>query len=158
MPEGVLEMLTIPGLRPEKILKLHETLGLTSLAELEQAAKAGRLRAVKGLGAALETKILQGIDMRRNSEGQRHLHRAEELLRSAERHLRSSLTGITRVTPAGAFRRGCELVGELALVVEMPAREYTAHDIPRQSAHRLSNRCAAMRYNAPPRDRIWIAY
>jgi DNA polymerase (family X) len=120
IPEGVLEMLTIPGLRPDKVLKLHKTLSINSLVELEEAAKAGRLRAVRGLGAALETKILQGIDVRRNSEGQRHLHRAEELLRSAESHLRSSRLDIMRVTPAGAFRRGCELVGELSLVVELP--------------------------------------
>jgi DNA polymerase (family 10) len=120
VPEGVLELLTIPGLRPDKILKLHQTLGINSLAELEEAAKAGRVRSAKGLGAALETKILQGLDLRRNSEGQRHLHRAQELLGSAERHLRSSGLGITRVTPAGAFRRGCELVDELSLVVEIP--------------------------------------
>jgi len=61
----------------------------------------------------------RGLDLRRNSEGQRHLHRAEELLRSAERHLRSSQLDIERITPAGAFRRGCELVGELSLVVEL---------------------------------------
>jgi DNA polymerase (family 10) len=116
IPEG---MLTIPGLRPDKVLKLHKTVGINSLAELEEAAKAGRIRAAKGLGASLETKILQGIDLRRTSEGQRHLHRAEELLGSAERHLRSSGLRITRVTPAGAFRRGCELVAELSLVVEL---------------------------------------
>jgi DNA polymerase (family X) len=119
-PEGVLELLTIPGLRPDKIVKLHQTLGISSLAELEEAAKAGRVRSAKGLGAALETKILQGLDLRRNSKGKRHLHRAEELLGSAERHLQSSGLAITRVTPAGAFRRGCELVDELSLVVELP--------------------------------------
>jgi DNA polymerase (family X) len=119
VPEGVLEMLTIPGLRPDKALKLHKVLGINSVGELETAAKAGRLRTTKGLGAALETKVLQGLDLRRNSEGQRHLHRAEELLRSAERHLRSSQLDIERVTPAGAFRGGCELVGELTFVVEL---------------------------------------
>jgi DNA polymerase (family X) len=120
VPEGVLEMLTIPGLRPDKALKLHKTLGINSLAELEETAKAGRLRATKGLGAALESKILQGIKLRRESAGQRHLHRAEELLKSAERHLRSSQLGIVRVTAAGSFRRGCELVSGLSLVVELP--------------------------------------
>lgn len=59
IPEGVLELLTIPGLRPDKILKLHQTLGINSLAELEEVAKAGRLRSAKGLGAAFETKILR---------------------------------------------------------------------------------------------------
>ena len=46
VPEGVLEMLAVPGLRPDKVLKLYKELGLRSLDELEQAAKADRLRPV----------------------------------------------------------------------------------------------------------------
>lgn len=33
IPEGVLEMLAVPGLRPEKALRLYKDLGITSLAE-----------------------------------------------------------------------------------------------------------------------------
>ncbi|MBV9975346.1 MAG: DNA polymerase/3'-5' exonuclease PolX [Hyphomicrobiales bacterium] len=119
VPESVLELLSIPGLRPDKVLKLHTDLGITSLAELESAARAGRLRKVKGLGAALESKILKGIDMRRHAQGSRHLHRAAELLQAAEWHLREANAAIVRVTAAGEFRRGCELVRELTLVAEV---------------------------------------
>jgi hypothetical protein len=49
IPAGVLEMLTVPGLRPDKIVKLYKELGIRSLAELEAAARAGRLKTVKGL-------------------------------------------------------------------------------------------------------------
>jgi DNA polymerase (family 10) len=42
IPTGVLEMLSIPGLRPEKVMKLYKELGITSLAALEEAAKADR--------------------------------------------------------------------------------------------------------------------
>jgi|SRR5580692_626597 DNA polymerase (family 10) len=49
IPAGVLEMLVVPGLRPEKVLKLHKELGITSLAQLEEAARADRLKKVKGL-------------------------------------------------------------------------------------------------------------
>src|SRR5690349_1794571 len=48
VPAGVLEMLSIPGLRPDKVLKLFREIGLSSLAELEKAARAGRLRTVRG--------------------------------------------------------------------------------------------------------------
>ncbi|MBV9517152.1 MAG: DNA polymerase/3'-5' exonuclease PolX [Hyphomicrobiales bacterium] len=123
LPEGLLELLTIPGLRPDKILKLHSELGIGSLAELEKAARAGRLQKIKGLGAALQTKILKGIELKRNAQGLRHLHRAAELLRAAEQHLRKAKGTITRVTPAGEFRRGCELVGKLTLVAEMRTLE-----------------------------------
>src|SRR3954466_1625107 len=67
VPEGVLEMLSIPGLRPDKVLKLHKELGIASIEELETAAKHDRLKTVKGLGWALQRKILQGIDIRRKS-------------------------------------------------------------------------------------------
>ena len=61
IPAGVLEMMSVPGLRPEEVLKLHQKLGLSSLAELEEAARKGRIRGVKGLGAAPQNKILQGL-------------------------------------------------------------------------------------------------
>jgi DNA polymerase (family 10) len=119
VPEGVLDLLTVPGLRPDKIVKLHRELGVSSLGELEEAVRSGRLAKVKGLGAALANKILQGLEIRRSALGRRHLHRAAELLQSAERHLKAARLGILRVTPAGDFRRGCELVRDLALVAEV---------------------------------------
>jgi DNA polymerase (family 10) len=118
IPAGALEMLTIPGLRPDKVLKIHKELGISSLDELEMAAKADRLKSVKGLGAALQSKILQGIEIRRTGEGQRHLHRAAKLLDTAQEQLRKSKLDIEQIVPAGDFRRGCELVGDLALVVQ----------------------------------------
>ena len=120
IPAGVLEMLTVPGLRPEKVMKLYKELGITSLAALEEAAKADRLKGVKGLGPALQAKILQGIAIGREGEGRRHMHRAAALLESAEQRLRQSHPDLKRITPGGEFRRGCELVADLSLVVEVP--------------------------------------
>jgi DNA polymerase (family 10) len=48
IPAGVLELLTVPGLRPEKVLRLYRDLGITSLAELEAAAKDDRIKKAKG--------------------------------------------------------------------------------------------------------------
>jgi hypothetical protein len=48
IPASVLEMLAVPGLRPDKVLKLYKELGIISLAGLEQAARGppqGRERA-----------------------------------------------------------------------------------------------------------------
>jgi DNA polymerase (family 10) len=121
IPSGVLEMLSVPGLRPDKILKLYKELGISSLADLKQAALEDRLKPVKGLGAALQAKILRGIESKR--EGARHLHRAAALLAAAEANLRQSHPGLKRITPAGEFRRGCELVSHLAIVAEAPVLE-----------------------------------
>jgi DNA polymerase (family X) len=120
IPAGVLEMLSVPGLRPEKVMKLYKELGISSMSALEEAARADRLKGVKGLGPALQAKILQGIAISRASEGRLHLHRAARLLQSAEKRLRDAHPGLKRITPAGDFRRGFELVSDLALVVEAP--------------------------------------
>src|ERR1700724_2144296 len=85
IPAGVLELLFVPGLRPEKVLKLYSELGIASLEGVERAARQDRLKNVRGLGAALQSKILQGIDIKRRGEGQRHMHRAAALLEAAKR-------------------------------------------------------------------------
>ena len=123
IPAGVLEMLAVPGLRPEKVLRLYKDLGLTSLAELEAAAQDDRIKKAKGLGAALQTKILQNLAIARSGRGRLHLHRAAALLEHATASLRSARPELKRLTVAGDFRRGCELVGDLALVAEAPSSE-----------------------------------
>jgi DNA polymerase (family 10) len=121
IPAGVLGMLDVPGLRPDKVLKLYEALGITSLAELEQAARDDRIKATKGLGASLQTKILQNIEIAKSGETRLHMHRAAKLLENAGERLKHAQPDLTRVSIAGDLRRGCELVAVLALVVE--ARE-----------------------------------
>ena len=118
IPAGVLEMLTVPGLRPEKVLRLHKDLGIASLAELEAAAKDDRIRKAKGLGASLQTKILQNLAIAKSGEGRLHLHRAAALLEHALASLAKVRPDLKHVTVAGDFRRGCELVADLALVAE----------------------------------------
>ncbi|TIX18661.1 MAG: PHP domain-containing protein, partial [Mesorhizobium sp.] len=116
VPAGVMELFTIPGLRPDKILKLHQALGVNSLAELEAAAKADRIRPVKGLGASLQTRVLQNLAVARSGETQLHLHKAAALLEHAILSVKQEHPEFSRVEIAGDFRRGCELVADLALV------------------------------------------
>jgi DNA polymerase (family 10) len=120
IPAGVLEMLAVPGLRPEKVLKLYKELGITSLTELERAAREDRLKCVKGLGGVLQAKILQNLTILRSGAGRRHVHRATLLLENAERSLREAHPELKRITFAGDQRRGCELVADLSLVAETP--------------------------------------
>jgi DNA polymerase (family X) len=118
VPEGVLELFAVPGLRPDKILKLYQELGISSLADLEAAAKEDRIRPVKGLGASLQTKILQNLAIARSGETQLHLHKAAALLEHAVDSVKHDHPDYSRVEIAGDFRRGCELVSDLTLVAQ----------------------------------------
>ena len=119
VPEGVLEMLSIPGLRPEKIKILYEQLGIADLGSLAAAAREDRLKKVKGLGAAVQRKVLEGLEIRERSLGARHLHRAEELAVAAAKSLERSIPGLVRAVNAGDLRRGGEMVSNLGLVAEV---------------------------------------
>ncbi|WP_245509651.1 DNA polymerase/3'-5' exonuclease PolX [Bradyrhizobium vignae] len=126
IPAGVLEMLAVPGLRPEKVLRLYKDLGIGSLADLEAAAKDDRIKKAKGLGAALRTKILQNLAIAKSGESRLHLHRAAALLAHAKESIRKARPELKRVTIAGDFRRGCELVGDLAIVAGAAKSDRTA--------------------------------
>jgi DNA polymerase (family 10) len=125
IPAGVLEMLSGPGLHPAKVLRLYKDLGIASLADLEAAAKDDLIKKAKGLGTALQTKILQNLAISKGGEGRHHmhLHRAAALLQHAKVTLERKRPELKQVTIAGDFRRGCELVANLALVAETPDRE-----------------------------------
>jgi DNA polymerase (family 10) len=118
VPASVLELFAIPGLRSDKILKLYQELGITSFDELEAAAKEDRIRKAKGLGAALQTKILQNLSITRSGETQLHLHKAAALLEHAVSAVKREHPDYSRIEIAGDFRRGCELVSDLALVAQ----------------------------------------
>lgn len=123
IPAGVLDLLAIPGLRPDKAVKLYRELGITTFAELEGAVADDSLWKTRSLSSALQRKIKQGLQIRRESEGARHMHRAEELLLAAQENVRRAQKGLKSVTIAGDFRRGSELVSDLALVAEAPSME-----------------------------------
>jgi DNA polymerase (family 10) len=57
-PEGLIEMLRVPGLGTSKIHAIHAALGIETLHELEAAARDGRLATVKGFGAKTAEKLL----------------------------------------------------------------------------------------------------
>src|SRR6476646_1345630 len=61
IPEGLLELLRVPGLGTGKIQKIHEGLGISSVEELEAAAIDGRLAKLPRFGAGTAAKILKGI-------------------------------------------------------------------------------------------------
>jgi DNA polymerase (family 10) len=116
IPAGVLEMLAVPGLKPEQALALFRELGIGSLQDLLHAAQTGTLAKARRFGPGFQRKVLQGAQALQHAGGRRHMHRAAELLGEAERGLRRAMPDVEDVTIAGDLRRGCELIGDMALV------------------------------------------
>jgi DNA polymerase (family 10) len=116
LPAGLLELQAIPGLRPPAILKLHQLLGVNDLEDLAAACREGRVAATKGLGSALERKILQGIAIAREGEGRLRMNHAQAVLHQTIAELKQLRPALRKITVAGDLRRSCELVSDLGLV------------------------------------------
>ncbi len=124
VPAGLLEMHGISGLGASRVKAIHAKLGIESLADLEAAARDGRLGKLPGFGPKTVESILKGIAMKRRVVGLRLAHHAAEeaeLLRVAL----ARVPGVTDAIVAGEVRRRCEVVRELVHVVvsESPAAE-----------------------------------
>ncbi len=61
VPPGLVAFLRLPGLGPKTAARIWRELGVTTLDELRQAAEAERLRALPGLGARSEERILAAL-------------------------------------------------------------------------------------------------
>ncbi|HET9809289.1 MAG TPA: DNA polymerase/3'-5' exonuclease PolX, partial [Candidatus Limnocylindria bacterium] len=114
-PEGLLELLRVPGLGVSKIHALHEGLGIASVEELETAARDGQLAKLKGFGPKTAEKILKGIGYLRSTNAYilypHALAEARRLLAMVEAH-----PDVERALIAGSIRRRRETVRDVDIV------------------------------------------
>jgi histidinol phosphatase-like PHP family hydrolase len=61
VPPGTLLLAKVPGVGPKRALQIAIGLGVSSVGELDEAVKSGRLRTVAGFGPKSEERILRGI-------------------------------------------------------------------------------------------------
>jgi len=115
-PAGLVEMLRVPGLGPTRIHKLHTGLGIETVAELEAAARDGRLAKLSGFGVKTAEKILRGIAVLRETSG-KLLHSLAAAEAQRLRKAVGKLPGVVRVEIAGSIRRSAEVVRDIDLVV-----------------------------------------
>ena len=123
VPEGVVAMLQVPDVGPRKAALFWKELGITSIDELEKAAKAGKLRDLPGMGVRSEQKVLEGIQALKRRTGRVPLGIAWELAQAMLAALRE-VPGVVQAASAGSLRRMRETVGDLDLLVaaEEPER------------------------------------
>lgn len=115
IPLTLLELLRLPGLGPKKAKKLWQELGVTSLAELEAAAKAGRIATLEGFGPKSEQKLLAGLADLRQHASRFRLDVADRLIAPLVERLRAA-PGVERLEVAGSYRRRKETVGDIDLL------------------------------------------
>ena len=113
-PEGLLDMLRVPGLGPRKIVAIRKALGIETLDALEQACRTGQLSALKGFGSKTQATILKGVEFIRAHEGHCRVDSAHQSAQSLLAVLRPYAQ---HLGVAGELRRARETVQQLDFVL-----------------------------------------
>ena len=116
VPPSLADWLQVPGLGPKKIALIWKELGITTLPELEKAARAGKLRELPGMGEKSEAQILAGIESLARRSGRIPLGQACPLAQEIIAAL-LKVDGVVDADPAGWLRRMRSTVGDLDILV-----------------------------------------
>lgn len=115
-PPGLVEMMRIPGVGPKRAMALFEKLGVSSVDELEQAAREGHVRTIPGFGVKTEQNILAGIARWRQHSARlplgRALPQAEQVIELLRDH-----PAVQRISYAGSLRRMADTIGDIDILV-----------------------------------------
>lgn len=115
VPVRISELTAVEGVGPKMVKALWEKLRVRTLADLEKAARAGKIRRLARFGEKSEQKILKGIEFLKRSGGRQVLGFALPEIRSIEKMIQS-FPEVEQAIVAGSVRRRKETIGDIDIL------------------------------------------
>jgi DNA polymerase (family X) len=115
-PEGLLEILRLPGVGPKKVKLLYDELGIDDLAKLKAACDADQIAGLKGFGAKTQQKILEGISFLGQSADRVRLDQALPLAMALLEEMRGA-PGVLQIELCGSLRRRKETIKDIDILI-----------------------------------------
>jgi DNA polymerase (family 10) len=116
LPRGVRELMELEGVGPKTAMRLQRELGIVSIDDLEAAAKAQRLRGLRGFGEKSEENLLRAIEEHRMMQGRFLLGAVLPVIENLVSYMSESGASL-EVEVAGSARRRRDTVGDIDLLV-----------------------------------------
>ena len=117
IPPTLVDMLRIEGVGPKRVKQIYETLGITTIEELAEAARTGKLSDLPGLGKKTEANLVANIEaLMRHGDERKPLGEVYPIAMQILNELRE-LPGVLKAEAAGSLRRRRETIGDLDLLV-----------------------------------------
>ena len=115
VPEGLLPLLSVPGLGPKTVKLFYEKLNIRTLDELERFAAEHKLVGLSGIKEKTEENIRKGIEMLKRGRERQPLGRvlpiAQDILDQLKKH-----AAVTKIDIAGSLRRWKDTVKDIDIV------------------------------------------
>ncbi len=125
LPDGVLTLMTIPGIGSRTAMLITRELGVSTIEGIEKAIHDGTLAALPRMGQRTADNILRHIRAMSAKGGRTPIGHALELAESLISELQAECPQVEQLYPAGSLRRWEETIGDIDLVGVAPA-EYQA--------------------------------
>ena len=122
VPPGLSELMTIPEVGPKTALLLYQHLRIADVNALEQAARAGKIRALPRMGARIEQNILQGIERRRQQTARQPIGVVLPQAQAVVEAL-AGVPGAEALSVAGSLRRWRDTIADIDIVVATTAAD-----------------------------------
>ena len=115
-PDGILDLVQIPGLGPKTVVRVWKELDVTSVDQLSVAIEDGRVASLPRMGQKSAQNILRSIRFARSKSDRTPIARAMETAQRVTSYLKSTCPQISSLVVCGSLRRFEETVGDLDLV------------------------------------------
>ena len=116
MPVDIEGLTSVEGLGPKMVKALYQKLKIKNLADLEKAAKSGKIRNLPRFGLKTEQNILQALQFLKRSKGRFALGKiypiAQEIYQKLE-----GLKEVAAISFGGSLRRMKETIGDVDFLV-----------------------------------------
>ncbi|HCW32899.1 MAG: DNA-binding/PHP domain-containing protein, DNA polymerase (family X) [Candidatus Peregrinibacteria bacterium GW2011_GWE2_39_6] len=113
--KGLLELLTIRGLGPQKVKKLYFELEIDDLKKLKKAALEGKIAKLAGMGEKSQAEIIKAINEHEKNSKRVLLHVATFLAEDFIKYMKQC-PSVKKVEYAGSLRRGNETIGDIDIL------------------------------------------
>ena len=116
LPDGVLTMMSIPGVGPKTAMLIARELGVSTIEGVEKEILAGKLATLSGLGPKTAETILRHIRVLGSKDGRTPLGQALSVAEATVDYLKEQCPDLGELLPAGSLRRWEETIGDIDLV------------------------------------------
>ena len=123
LPPVIREMMRLEGVGPKTAMKLLKELNVTSIDDLELAAREEKIQGLKGFGAKSEENLLRAIEEYRSHQDRFLLGAVLPVIEDIKNYMKIS-KAVLSIEVAGSARRRQTTVGDLDILAssEMPGK------------------------------------
>ncbi len=116
VPQGLMEVLSIPGLGPKTVKLMWDDLKIESINDLKNEIAKGSVAELPRMGAKTIENIIAAIEFMESSGDRLHLGLALPVAQSIVEHM-LEVKGTKKAQYAGSLRRGEETIGDIDILI-----------------------------------------